>query len=537
MKKILLTTVQKPFGIDNERIMPELFQGQVTHAQGIFSLRSVCHGWSLEFIANNLVSPTTVLHYPSERRFKSELKGGYDFVGINFVMATWYKAKRLIEIARKEAPETKIILGGYGTVLSEVDEYADYVCRGEGLEFMQNLLEETPVGKYKSPVVTTKMKCMSIPVGKSGILYAGLGCPNGCDFCCTTHFFKKKHIPLLRTGKDIYEAMKKFDDIVPDRTYSIIDEDFLKDKKRVEELYEYTSAEIDRPRSFTCFASAKSIKQYDPEWLAELGVSSIWIGVESRLHQYEKTKGCDIGEIVNSLHRVGINTLGSMILGMDEHTKENIWDDIDYLLSLQLTLSQYLIFSPCPTTPLWNRLEAEGRLDMDYPLDMRDGFHLMFSHENFSAKELEEIQGKAFDKDYHELGPSVVRYIEKCLNGYRYFMNSGKPIHIARRKVFRETMASALPLFGTTIRNARSEKVKEWARNLKEEILSELGMKEKIAAGIMSAIVPFFASYTKFEQKYTTHHLQPRTVISRHNFEEAGERAILPVGRIVLEDA
>ena len=539
MKKILLTTVQKPFGIDNERVMPELFQGQVTHAQGIFSLRSVCHGWGLEFIAKNLKSPTTVLHYPSERRFKRELKNGYDIVGINFVMATWHKAKRLIEIIRQESPGAEIVLGGYGTVLSEIDKYADYVCRGEGVEFMQNLLGEIPIDKFISPVVTTKMKCLSIPVGKSGILYAGLGCPNGCDFCCTTHFFKKKHIPLLRTGRDIFEAMKKHDDVVPNRTFSIIDEDFLKDKTRVEELYKYTTAEIDRPRSFTCFASAKSINQYDPEWLAELGVSSIWIGVESKIHQhkYEKTRNCDVGGIINSLHRVGINTLGSMILGMDEHSKENIWDDIDYLISLKPTLSQFLIYSPCPTTPLWNRLEAEGRLNTDYPLDKRDGFHLMFNHDNFSAAELEEIQEKAFIKEYYELGPSVIRYIGRYLNGYKYFMNSKKPIHVARKKIFRDTMVKALPLFGIAIKNAQSENVKKWIKNLREEIYSELELKEKITNSLMSSIVPLFVGYTKFQQKYTTRHLQPRTLVNKHNFEEAQEKASLPLGRIILKKA
>ncbi len=536
MKNVLLTTVQKPFGVENERIMPELFQGQVTHAQGIFSLRSVCHGWGLEFIAKNLKSPTTVLHYPSLKDFMKELKKGYDFVGINFVMATWQKAKELIDIVRRESPESKIVLGGYGTVLSEVDRYADYVCRGEGLAFMQDLLEETSVGRYKSPIVTTKMSCMSIPVGKSGILYAGLGCPNGCDFCCTTHFYKKKYIPLLKNGKDIYNAMMKYDQLVPDHTYSLIDEDFLYDKKRVEELYQYTSTELDRPRSFTCFASAKSIKQYDPEWLVELGVSTIWIGVESKIHKYKKTKDCNMEEIFDSLHKVGINTLGSMILGVDEHSTENIWDDIDYMISLKSSLTQFLIFTPCPTTPLWDRLETEGRLIKDYPLDKRDGFHLMHNHDNFSAVELEDIQGKAFDKEYRELGPSVLRYLEKCLNGYRYFADSEKPIHIARRRVFRETISRALPLFGTVIRNAPSSKVKTWARNLKAEILSEVDIKERLSASVMSAVVPLFASYTRFTQNYTKYHLQPRTLVNRYNYEEFKENKCLPIGRIALEN-
>lgn len=529
MKKVLLTTVQKPFGIENEHVLAELFHGQVTRSQGIFSFRSVYSGWGLEFIANNLKSPTKVLHYPTEKEFLSELKNGYDYVGINFVLVTWHKAKRLIELVRKESPGTEIILGGYGTVLSEVDAYADHVCRGEGLEFMQRLLGEKPVKKYKPPIVVNKMKCISLPIGKTGVLFAGLGCPNGCDFCCTSHFFKMKHIPLLRTGKEIYQAMRAYDGVLQEGTYSIIDEDFLKDKKRIEELYEYTSKDLERPRSFSCFASAKSIRQYDPEWLVELGLDSVWIGVESNLYQHQKVRDCNKQELFDSLHRVGINTLASMILGIDQHFPENIWEDIDSFISLKPSLSQFLIYSPCPTTPLWKRLEGEGRLIKDYPLEKRDGFHLLFRHENFSADEIERIQEKAFQKEFHELGPSVMRYVEKALNGYRHFAGSDKPIHIARSKVFRTLIARALPLFGTVIRNGPSQQVKDWARDLKKEVLSVLPLRERCFGKAKAAVIPFYSAFTRFSLDHTTGHLQPKTRINAYNFEQPVEKAASPL--------
>ena len=529
MKKVLLTTIQKPFGVENEHVLAELFHAQVTRSQGIFSFRSVYSGWGLEFIANNLKSPTKVLHYPTEKEFLRELRNGYDYVGINFVIVTWHKAKRLIEMVRRESPGSKIILGGYGTVLSEVDAYADYVCREEGLGFMQRLLGEKIVEKYKPPVVVNKMSCISLPIGKTGVLFAGLGCPNGCDFCCTSHFYKMKHIPLLRTGKEIYQAMRAYDDVLQDCTYSIIDEDFLKDKKRVEELYEFTSRDLERPRSFSCFASAKSIRQYDPEWLVELGLDSVWIGVESNLYQHSKVKDCNKQELFDSLHSVGINTLASMILGIDQHLPGNIWEDINSFISLKPSLSQFLIYSPCPTTPLYKRLEGEGRLVEDYPKEIMDGFHLLFRHENFSAEEIEQVQQKAFEKEFHDLGPSVVRYVEKALNGYRHFAGSDKPIHIARRDVFRKLIARALPLFGTVIRNAPSERVECWARDLQREVMSVMPFRERFAGKAKAAVIPFFSAYTKFLQRYTTGHLQPRTRINAYNFEPSGKQAASPL--------
>ncbi|MFH1728462.1 MAG: hypothetical protein ABIA04_08590 [Pseudomonadota bacterium] len=518
MNKVLFTTVQKPFGLENEHVQAELFHAQVTRSQGIFSLRSVYHGWNLEFMAKNINAPTTVLHYPSEKEFIKELKKDYDYLGIGFVLPTWDKAKRLIELTRLNSPNTKIILGGYGTVLSEVDEYADFVCRGEGLSYMKELLNEPQVTKFNTPTMINEMSCLSLPVGQTGVIFGGLGCPNGCDFCCTSHFFKKKHIPLLKTGKDIFEAMKKYDSIMKARSYSIIDEDFLKDKTRIKELYEYTSKETDNPRTFSCFASAKSIMQYDPEWLVELGVDTIWLGVESKYYSYDKTAGIDLKKLFDSLHEVGINTLGSMILGVDHHDSENIQKDIDYTLSLKPSLTQFLIFSPCPETPLYKRLDEAGTLT-NVPYAKQDGFHLLFKHPNFTAVEIEKIQLDAFKQDFEKLGPSALRFIEKTLLGYRHFKNSNKPIIISRFKKYKKLLIRALPLFPAAISHATSVEVKKWVRKLRKEVEIELSFKDIIIGRALAPIVQGFALYTKLIMESGTDHMQPKTLINRYNYK------------------
>src|SRR3989338_7013001 len=122
MKKLLLTSVCRPLGPrygDGKSVGYELMHGQVTRAQGIFSLRSIIHHFSLEYTAHNLDTPTIVLQYPSEKEFIRELKQGYDFVGISFVLSTFHRMKRMVALVRKHSPNSKIILGGYGTVLSD----------------------------------------------------------------------------------------------------------------------------------------------------------------------------------------------------------------------------------------------------------------------------------------------------------------------------------------------------------------------------------------------------------------------------------
>jgi hypothetical protein len=139
--------VCRPFGGPGEgdSVGAELFHAQVTREQGIFSYRQIIRCWGLDYIAENIHVPTVVLHYPSEREFVRELKARpYDYVGINFVVATFHKVKRMAGFVRRHSPKTKIILGGYGTVLrdEELRPSSDYVCREEGVGFMRRLLGE-----------------------------------------------------------------------------------------------------------------------------------------------------------------------------------------------------------------------------------------------------------------------------------------------------------------------------------------------------------------------------------------------------------
>ena len=156
MAHVLLSTVCRPFGGPGEgaSVAAELFHAQVTRAQGIFSVREVIRCWGLDYIAENITSPTVVLHYPSEKEFVKELKKNkYTHIGINFVLATLHKAKRQTELIRKYSPESKIIYGGYGAILpeEELKPYCDYICREEGIGFMRKLLNENTGKPIKHP--------------------------------------------------------------------------------------------------------------------------------------------------------------------------------------------------------------------------------------------------------------------------------------------------------------------------------------------------------------------------------------------------
>src|SRR3990172_2753243 len=242
--KVLLTSVCRPLGPkhgDAPSVGYELLHSQVTRAQGIFSPRTVNSHYSIEYIAENLNATTVVLQYPSRREFIRELKKGYDYVGISFLIAVLHKTKEMVALIRLYAPQSKIVLGGYGTVLSDdvLKPYADFICREEGVAFFRRLLGEPEIPMpYKHPLIVSRLKLFGWKVSGTGKIFAGLGCPNGCDFCCTSHFFSRKHIKLLPTGRDIYAVAERYLDMDPSLVFLILDEAFLLNKKRAMEFRE-----------------------------------------------------------------------------------------------------------------------------------------------------------------------------------------------------------------------------------------------------------------------------------------------------------
>lgn len=503
MKKVLLSTVCGPFGINSddctEHVMPELFHAQVTRSQSIFSVRAPYISYGLEYIAANIKAPTTVLQYPTMKQFIRELKKGYDYVGINFVIATFEKLKKMTQAVRQISPGSKIILGGYGTMLPECEQYGDHICREEGAEYMRKLLGEPADDAPKKHVTyPTRSRIAGFPATKGAVVLAGLGCPHGCEFCATSHFHKQKHIPLLKTGQDLYQEIRRVHKTLnnPTTPVGLMEEDFLMQRKRAEEFLECVKKDTKDPIRISCFSSAFSVSQWDPKDLVRMGIEAIWIGVESMDASYSKLKGIDVKSVFESLHSHGINTLASLILGHDFHTVKKVWEDFEYLTNMRPTLSQFLILTSACTTPLYNRLKKEDRL-LKVPYTHWDGFHLVFKHPHIGKEELEQLLLEVYDKEYQKLGPSAIRYVERQLEGYKRFKNSSDSLLRLRAEQFKKECANALPLFPTAAHHAPTKEIADWVRNLHKAIIAEVG-SGGIGTKLRSAIVPVLARVEQF---------------------------------------
>jgi hypothetical protein len=456
MPRVLLTSVCRPLGEkygDAPSVGYELLYGQVTREQGIFSPRANHVQFSLSYIAENLEAPTTVLHYPSKRELIRELRKGYDYVGLAFVLSTFHRMKEAVALIREHAPQARIVLGGYGTVLSdeELAPWSDHICREEGAAFMQRLLGESCAPR-RHPLVVSRLKLFGKEVSRTGMVFGGLGCPNGCDFCCTSHFFKRKHIRLLDTGREIYDVIRRYQQIEPEMSVAILDEDFLLNRKRALELRDCV-LEGGRPLSIFCFASIKALSQYTVEEILEMGVDGVWIGYEGTRSGYAKQEGRPVEELFRDLRAHGVSILASMIVGLPYQTPQVVAEELHGLLDLDPTYSQFLIYGPTPGTPFYEQVMREGRLHQEMARDREEyyrnctGFKAMVTHPTMAPAEIESAQKLCFREDLRRLGPSIYRSIEVWLRGHLALKASPNTLLRKKAERFAFEIRRAYPVF------------------------------------------------------------------------------------------
>ncbi len=424
-KRVLMSSVCQPFGTKHGDGFGTSFEGthQIMWAQGIFRTRATTTQWGIDFIAHNIQAPTVTLHYPTMKRFITEIKKGYDYIGIAFVATTMHKLIPMVEAIRQHAPKAEIVLGGYGTALpdAQIAQYGDHICRSEGVAFMRELLGEDTDAPIEQPYIKQQTKLFNMNLGGPvGYVFAGLGCPHGCDFCATSHYFKRKHIRFLRDGNAILRAIKCLRARDPDMVdFWLNDEDLLLNKKRGKGFLEAIRESDLPPLAISAFSSVKALSQYEPSELVEMGIDWVWVGYEGQRAGYAKMNGRSYEELFNDLRAHGICVMASMIIGFDYQTPEIIEQEFEDLLALNPTMSQYLIYGPAYGTPLFERMQREGRLSAESFADSSqlDGFSLTFEHPHIGKEEMEALQKRLYREEFRRLGPAIFRCADTYLEG------------------------------------------------------------------------------------------------------------------------
>ena len=442
--RILLSSVFGPYAQDDEfgsrSINPmELYHNQVTRAQGSFSLRMFHRSWGIMMIQENISAPCSVLDFPTRDAFARELTANkYDIVGISSIIVNVGKVREMCRLVRELSPDSVIVVGGHVAAIPGVENMIDanHIVRGEGISWMRRYLGEDEHAPIRHPNIVsgfeTRIMGFRLPNRKGGTaatIIPSVGCPMGCNFCTTSSFFggKGKFINFYETGDELFEVMCKIESELKVQSFFVMDENFLLHRTRAMRLLELMK-QGGKSWELSIFSSANALRKYTMLELVELGVSWVWMGLESPKAGYSKLQGNDVLQLTRELHKHGIRVQGSTIVGLEHHTPENIVEEIEAAIAHQTDFHQFMLYTPVPGTPLYQEMSEQGRLltDMD-PADIHGQFKFNFKHAAISRDDSKRFLDWAFWRDFESNGPSLYRMCRTVLNGWQRYKDHPDP--------------------------------------------------------------------------------------------------------------
>ncbi len=503
--RILLSSVFGPYAQDDEygsRVMNpmELHHNQVTRVQGPFSIRMFHRSWGLMLMQANIEAPCTLLDFPTLERFIQEIRDNeYDIVGISSILPNILKVKRMCELVREHLPKATVLVGGHIANVPDLDGRidADHIVKGEGVRWLREFLGEDTEKPLRHPRILSAIGTRNAgvtltekPGDVAATLIPSVGCPVGCNFCSTSAMFggKGKFTNFYQTGDEIFDIMCQLEETMQVSSFFVMDENFLLHRKRALRLLELME-ENDKAWALLVFSSARVLRSYSIEQLVGLGISWVWMGLEGKDSQYTKLHGIDARALVTELQSHGVRVLGSTIIGLEEHTPENIDEVIDHAVRYDTDFHQFMLYMPVPGTPLHAELSSQGMMkdESEYHVGDIHG-QLMFNYRHPHIKDGQEgeLLRRAFERDFEVNGPSVARIVRTTLAGWKRYKNHSSS-RIRRRFAWEaRSMATTFSaLIGATRLYNRKNRAM-WAKMsaVLEDICAEFGLKARLAAAL-----------------------------------------------------
>jgi hypothetical protein len=542
--RVLLTSVFGPYAQDDEfgsrKINPmELYHNQVTREQGPFSLRMFHRSWGILMIQQNISAPTTVLDFPTRAALEAELAANeYDIVGISSIIVNVGKVREMCKTIRRLAPKATIVIGGHVAAIPGIETMvdADQIVRGDGISWMRRFLGEDATAPVKHPQIVSgfggRTMGMPLPQNKgntAATIIPSVGCPMGCNFCTTSAFFggKGKYLNFYDTGAELFAVMAEMETKLNVKSFFMMDENFLLHKRRAMELLTHMKAG-NKAWSLYVFSSANAISQYSMRELVELGVSWIWMGLESPRSSYTKLKGADTLALTRELRQHGIKLLGSTIVGLEHHTPENIHEEIEHAVAHDTDFHQFMLYTPVPGTPLFAEMTEQGRmLDGVNLADIHGQDQFNFQHAAISREDSKKFLDEAFRRDFERNGPSIYRICRTTFNGWLRYKNDPDARVRARyaweARSLKDGYAAALWAMEKHLR-AANPAVSEKIRALRQEVGREFGLMSRVATLAVGPLL-LWSARREGRRLAKGQTYEPQTIVERRNW---APHALLP---------
>ena len=316
-----------------------------------------------------------------------------------YELADWYRARGAV-----------VVLGGLH-VLScprEAAAHADAIAVGEGVELWPRILDDVERGtlrrrydgSYRRPYRNDPPPRRSILPRESFLtttsVIATRGCHNRCGFC----YLSTEGLDMPYQVRDPEQVVAEIE--ADGQPYVVFVDNNLGSKPD----YLRRLCLALRPLERIWSAAVTIDVTDDPALVREMaiaGCTGVFVGFESLTDEnlVESRKrtplAVDYARRVGILHDHGIQVNGSFVLGFDHDGPDVFERTTDWIERQRLECATFHILTPYPGTPLFTRMDAEGRI-LHRDWDRYDTAHVVFRPAGMTEDELADGYAYCYER-------------------------------------------------------------------------------------------------------------------------------------------
>lgn len=324
-----------------------------------------------------------------------------DFVGISMMLTT--QIKRGWEIADQyRSRGIKVIFGGISTMLhaEETMLHADSVFLGEAegkmelvmsdfqngqLKPLYNFMNDYPdietIGPARRDILSRELYFHK-GVQMVDLFHASRGCKYNCYPCAVSYLGGRKFRP-----RPMHKVAEELATIENNRLF-VVDNSLANDDKWLTELF----TEMIPFKKKWCSHTIKD----DPKILDLAARAGAWYVYQAVFDTSDYIK-----ERVKRYHDHGILVEGTILLGLDNQTEDDILRLIDFLLEINLDLAEFTVLTPFPHTKAYDDFLRQGRI-IDKDWNNYNAGKVVIQPKQMSPDRLQELYHYAWEKFYAE---------------------------------------------------------------------------------------------------------------------------------------
>lgn len=322
-----------------------------------------------------------------------------DVVALSMMLSTQVKRGwDIADIYRKQGKQ--VMAGGIATMLhaEEMVNHVDCVFLGESEGRMEQVMQDWQAGGLKKvynylaqqPPIESVGPCRRDlykrelynhkGVRMVDLFHASRGCRFSCYPCAVSYLGGRIFRP-----RPLDKVVEELASIENNRLF-IVDNSLAQDKKWEKEL-------------FTAIAPLKKkwishTIEDDPEVLDLAAKAGAWY-----VYQAIYDTSDYIRERVKRYHDYGIGVEGTILLGLDNQTEDDIKRLIDFLGEIDLDLAEFTVMTPFPHTKGYDDLLRQNRI-FDFDWNHYNAGQVVYHPKQMTAERLQELYDYAWQNFY-----------------------------------------------------------------------------------------------------------------------------------------